>query len=93
MSFQKLSACPEPSPSLTKPSKDGERQSMVSILCLSPGSSLTMGTQGNSFQLLLTGAWQGQGTHGRAGHVPCLSPPLCALIMVLLEQEGHDVTQ
>lgn len=63
---------------------------MVSILCLSPGHSLTMSTHGNPFQL--TGLWQGPGTRGRAGHVPCPSPPLCALIMVLPEQEGH-VTQ
>lgn len=25
--------------------------------------------------------------------MPCPCPPLCALIMVLLEQEGRDVTQ
>lgn len=91
VSSQKLSACPEPSPSLTEPGKNGTRQSTVSVLCLFPGHSLTLGTQGSPFQL--TGAWQGRGTHGRAGHVPCPSSRLSALIMVLLEQEGHDVTQ
>lgn len=55
VSSQKLCACPEPSPSLTKPSKNGAKQSMVSVLF--PGHSLTMGTQGNPFQL--TGVWQG----------------------------------
>lgn len=45
-----------------------------------PGLSLTTGTQGNPFQLLLTGAQQGRGTRGQAGHIPCPSPPPCALI-------------
>lgn len=70
---QELSACPEPRPSLTEPGKNGTRQSMHGLDAVFVPRALP--DPGRTEEpLQLTGAWQGPGTPGRAGHGPCPLP-------------------